>query len=178
MSKYISPLLLLVALAILALLTFMALISKNSHAGTLYCGGPFDPSCAEVEYRLKLKRQARARARARERAEDRRERRARRHTRVYGYQREERDSVTCKDTIQVIGDARPTEAAAKDDAEAAFMRATRFKYGESWMSVENARGYAIRCARASITEIVGATMHRCEIKARPCRAPFQSRDDR
>lgn len=183
MSKYVSPLLILVALVILALLTFMALIS-SSHAGTLYCGGPFDPSCAEVEYRQKLKRQARARAAARARAEHKRKhkhRAAKREaTRVYGYHREDRrtDSVSCKDTVRVVGDARPNEAAARDDAEAAWMRETRWKYGALYISLPNARDYAIRCSRDSITEIVGQTMQRCELMARPCNPPFQSRDDR
>lgn len=89
--------------------------------------------------------------------------------------REDDDGVRCKDMLTVIGDARPSEQGAREDAEAVFMRATRFRYGESWMTIENARDYAVRCSRASITEIVGNVMIRCEIKARPCRPPFQSK---
>lgn len=85
------------------------------------------------------------------------------------------DQVACKEMLTVIGDARPSRNTAQEDAEAVFMRATRFKYGEAWMSVENAQGYAIRCNRASITEIVGQTMVRCELRAKPCRPPFESK---
>lgn len=89
--------------------------------------------------------------------------------------RDDDDGVRCKDVLTVIGDARPSEQGAREDAEAVFMRATRFRYGESWMTIENARDYAVRCSRASITEIVGQVMVRCELRAKPCRPPFQSK---
>lgn len=100
----------------------------------------------------------------------------RRKPQVRAYvKRDDDDGVRCKDTLTVIGDARPSEQGAREDAEAVFMRATRFKYGESWMTIENARDYAVRCSRASITEIVGQVMVRCELRAKPCRPPFQSK---
>lgn len=89
--------------------------------------------------------------------------------------REDDDRVVCKDVVTVIGDARPSESQARDDAESVFMRSVRYRYGESWMDPRNARDYASRCARASITEIVGQTMVRCELRAKPCRAPFESK---
>lgn len=90
-------------------------------------------------------------------------------------EREDDDGVRCKETLVVIGDARPSESGARDDAEAVFMRASRFRHGEAWMDPRNARDYAVRCARASITEIVGQVMVRCELKAKPCRPPFESK---
>lgn len=105
-----------------------------------------------------------------------RKRQVRRKPQVKAYvKREDDDAIKCKDMVVVIGDARPSVSSAKEDAESVFMRTVRYKYGESWMDVQNARDYASRCARASITEIVGQVMTRCEIKARPCRAPFESR---
>ncbi len=89
---------------------------------------------------------------------------------------ERNDDRTCKSLLTVIGDARPTLASAREDAEASFMRATRFKYGEAWMELTNAKDYQIRCARASITELVGQTMQRCELAARPCRQPMRKVD--
>lgn len=101
-------------------------------------------------------------------------------TRVYAYRRRERedDRIDCKDTVRVVGDARPTEDAARSDAESAWMRATRWKYGALYLSLPNAKHYEIRCSRDSITEIVGQTMMRCELKARPCNPPFESREDK
>lgn len=87
----------------------------------------------------------------------------------------EDDGIRCKETLTVIGDARPSEQGAREDAESVFMRASRYRHGESWMDPKNARDYAIRCARASITEIVGQVMVRCELRAKPCRPPFQSK---
>ena len=111
------------------------------------------------------------------RARHRRHKKRRRKPEVRGYSRREdaNDGISCKDVLTVIGDARPSEEMARDDAEKTFMRAARFRFGESWMSVENARDYAIRCSRASIAEVVGQVMHRCELMAKPCRPPFQSK---
>lgn len=118
--------------------------------------------------RRTIKRHAKPRRKPEVRAYVKRERN---HT----HEREDDDRISCKPEIVVIGDARPSESSAREDAEAVFMRSVRYRYGESYLSIANARDYASRCARASITEIVGQVMTRCEIKARPCSVPFESR---
>jgi len=168
----LTPMRALILLIILFAATFWAL---KAHAGASYvCGGPFDRSCEDVRREIAAKRAAmRRRAAARENLRSKRKRR--RRAQVRGWHREETDKVSCKDKLTVIGDSRPTKDGAIGDAEAAWMRATRWKYGESWIEIGNARGYEIRCNRASITEIVGAVMQRCELRAQPCRPPFESK---
>lgn len=89
--------------------------------------------------------------------------------------REEDDGVHCKPTVRVVGDARPTENGAREDAEAAWMRETRWKFGAMYISLPSAKKYQIRCGRDSITEFAGAVMVRCELMAQPCNVPFESR---
>jgi hypothetical protein len=160
-----------VLVASLIVLWTMWTLAVNAHAGVRKICNTFTGECwLEHDGRRAAPRKVH---RKRHKHRHRRKRRAE----VRGYVQRETDSdgVKCKDTLTVIGDARPSEDGARDDAEKAFMRAARFRHGESWMSIENARDYAVRCSRASITEIVGQVMHRCELKAKPCRPPFQSK---
>jgi hypothetical protein len=185
MSKYISPLLLLVALVILALLTFMAVMAGNAHAGRVhYCGGPFDMSCAELDYRMKLKRQARARARANARAERRRSRRHRhRGTRVLGFHKtieDEADPVTCRSYIAVVGSQYVTKNGAEDSAIKAWQEQVRYEHGERFMAWESASKQQVRCVRSSVGELGSKALdmtvkfYRCEVKGKPCMPPFES----
>ena len=158
--RHLSAFNILVALILLALITYMLALKANAHS--IPCGGLFEPTCASVRHYHKRRVY--------------RKKRRHRKPQVRAYQRRERDDgISCKDRLTVIGDARPTRGGAVSDAEGAFMRAARFRHGESWMSVDNAKNYEIRCARASITEVVGTTMMRCELRARPCRPPFESK---
>lgn len=95
--------------------------------------------------------------------------------RAYVKRDDDHDGVSCKPRVRVVGDARPSESGAKDDAEAAWMRETRWKYGALYLSLPNAKDYQIRCGRDSITEIVGQVMVRCELMAQPCNPPFESK---
>lgn len=159
--RYVGGLTLLLMLVLLALIGAMLLLARNGQAHTIRCG-PFDAlDCGQHVHKRTYRKP--------------KPKRARRKPQVRAYVKKDDDGVQCKDLLTVIGDARPSEKAAREDADAVFMRAVRFRYGESWMEIENARDYAVRCARASITEIIGQTMVRCELKARPCRGPFQSK---
>jgi len=184
MSKYVSPLLILVALIILALLTFMALFSGNAHADRVhYCGGPFDKSCAQVEYEIRLKRQARARAHARARAERRRSRKHHHHkgTRVLGFRQEiETDSVVCRPYISVVGSQYVTKNGAEDSAVKAWQEQVRYEHGERFMSWESADKQQVRCVRSSVGELGSKALdmtvkfYRCEVKGKPCMPPFET----
>jgi len=189
MQRYISPLILLVILLIFAMLTFMALHASNAKAASTFCGGPFDPSCAEVEYRMKLKRQQRARARARARAAAReRARKHRRHkrrhrdaTRVLGFTRAiDEDPVECKPYIAVVGSQFVTKNGAEDSAIKSWQEQVRYQYGERFMAWEGADKQQVRCVRSSIGELGSKALdmtvkfYRCEVKGRPCMPPFET----
>lgn len=76
----------------------------------------------------------------------------------------------CKPVVRVVGDQRPTEDGAKEQADKAWMQEVRFRYGERYMLADKARDRRYACSRSSIGEIVGQTMQRCEIIAQPCPA--------
>jgi len=83
--------------------------------------------------------------------------------------------------ISVVGSQFVTPGGATTSAERAFMERARYTWGESYMDVDNAKDYAIRCSRSSVGDVgikglVEAVFYRCELKARPCRAPFESRE--
>jgi len=165
--KYVGGLTLLMGLVLLALISFFMLMASNARSHTIPCGGLFEPTCASVRHYHKRRVHRKKRRRKPEvRAFRRREKWVDRDS----------DRVICKDSVTVVGDARPSRAAAVSDAEAVFMRTVRFKHGgEAWMNIEAAKDYQIRCTRASITELVGQVMTRCELKARPCKPPFESK---
>lgn len=183
MSKYISPMLILLALVILALLTFMALFSNNAHANHVqYCGGPFDKTCAQVEYEHKVRRQARERARARARAARRKSRKHHHHksTRVLGFHHEETDSVVCRPYISVVGSQYVTTQGAEDSAIKAWQEQVRYEHGERFMNWESADKQQVRCVRSSVGELGSKALdmtvkfYRCEVKGRPCMPPFET----
>ncbi len=76
----------------------------------------------------------------------------------------------CKPVVRVVGDQRPTEDGAKEQADKAWMQEVRFRYGERYMQTTTARELRYACSRASIAEIIGNPMQRCEIIALPCPA--------
>jgi hypothetical protein len=79
----------------------------------------------------------------------------------------------CLDTVRVVGSQWVAEEGAEDSAKKAFMEEVRWRHGESFMSIDNARDYEKRCSRSSVGEAVGQTLVRCEIAARPCRPPMK-----
>lgn len=95
---------------------------------------------------------------------------------VYGWRQRHQphvpatDDKHCKPLIRVVGDQRPTEEGAKEQADKAWMQETRFRYGERYMQMNQAKDRRYACSRSSIGEIVGQTMLRCEVIAQPCPA--------
>ena len=95
---------------------------------------------------------------------------------VYGWRQRHQPYVPheidkhCKPLVRVVGDQRPSEDAAKEQADKAWMQEVRFRYGERYMLTTQAKDLRYACSRSSIGELVGQTMQRCEIIAQPCPA--------
>jgi hypothetical protein len=53
------------------------------------------------------------------------------------------------------------------------MELVRWEHGEQFMDVANAEGYAKRCSRSSVGEVLNQTFHRCQVSARPCRPEIE-----
>lgn len=85
-------------------------------------------------------------------------------------------SMQCIERVTVVGSQWATEAGAEESAQKAWMEAVRWSHGEMSMDMKNAEGYARRCSRSSIGEVVGQTFHRCEVTARPCRPAMVGRE--
>lgn len=103
------------------------------------------------------------------------------------YDREER--YHCHPLQRVVGNQHLTVEGAKKAADEAWAGDVRFRFGELYMSLDNARSVVYTCSRSSIKEggvtTLGQTLTRCEIQATPCRAPRsqplpppEDRDDR
>lgn len=96
--------------------------------------------------------------------EDRQERRAE-------LRRDERRGYDCRDIKRVVGNQHLTISGAKGEADKAWIQAIRFYHGEVFMDMSHARGITYTCSRSSVGETLGQTFTRCEIEARPCKAP-------
>ena len=79
----------------------------------------------------------------------------------------------CKEALSDRGSQRPTESGAKGTAEKAWTQSVRFKYGELYADLANARDVKYECSKSSI----GGALKRCEITARPCRAGAEKAKD-
>lgn len=81
----------------------------------------------------------------------------------------------CKQPLTAVGDQALSEETARTAAEKHWMANVRWRDGEKYMDVKNARIIHMECSRSSIPPtngIVGQVIpneHRCEIIARPCR---------
>ncbi len=102
-------------------------------------------------------------------------------TRVYGYQRDDRNDQQCRDFVTAVGEERYGRERAKEAAEATWMESVRSRYGVKWIDLRNARHGTWECGRSSTGnrasekahEVVGKFLEQCELKARPCRAELE-----
>jgi hypothetical protein len=114
------------------------------------------------------------------RARHRKHKKRRRKPEVRGYTRrddandDKQDRIKCYDAIRVVGSQWATEAGAEESAQKAWMERVRWSIGEAAMSITAAEGYEKRCSRSSVGELANQVLHRCEVRARPCRPVFQS----
>jgi hypothetical protein len=72
----------------------------------------------------------------------------------------------CKEVLTDRGSQWITESGAKSAAEKSWTQSVRFKYGELYSDIANAKDVKLECSKASI----GGAFKRCEVTARPCRA--------
>lgn len=103
---------------------------------------------------------------------------AHKHTpqvRAYVKREDDEDRVKCYGIVRVVGSQGITVEQAEDSARKAWAERVRWAIGEAAMSIDASQDYAKRCSRSSIGEALGQTFVRCEVQARPCRPPFESR---
>lgn len=85
------------------------------------------------------------------------------------------DAHHCKPPLTAVGDQALSEDTARTAAEKHWMANVRWRDGEKYMDVKNARIVHIECSRSSVPVtggVIGQALpneHRCEIIARPCR---------
>ncbi len=79
----------------------------------------------------------------------------------------------CVDKVRGLGTQWIGTQGALDAAKKDWMERVRYDHGESYIDMTNAKDFVSRCGRTSIGEIAGQVTYRCEIYARPCKAPMQ-----
>jgi len=111
--------------------------------------------------------------------------RQRRHYRpkVMAYERREKEmeraeakddhGATCVAKVRGLGTQWIGTQGAMDAAKKDWMERVRYDHGESYLDLTNAKDFESRCGRTSIGEIAGQVTYRCEIVARPCKAPMK-----
>ena len=71
----------------------------------------------------------------------------------------------CKEPLTDRGSQWVTEKGAEKAAEKSWTQSVRFKWGEEYADISNARDIKYECAKSSI----GTLFKRCEVTATPCR---------
>ncbi len=90
----------------------------------------------------------------------------------------------CRDFLATVGSQHLTINGAKRMANDAWAGQVRFRHGERFMSMGNARHIDYECTRSSIKEggtgvaNLSLAYYRCEIRAKPCRAKRQTGADK
>lgn len=99
-------------------------------------------------------------------------------SRVYGYERREVEVERrhCPHPmLRQVGNQHLTVDGAKKAADDAWAGDVRFRHGEVFMDLNNARDVTYTCSRSSIKEggvtTLGQSLTRCEIRGTPCKAP-------
>jgi hypothetical protein len=91
--------------------------------------------------------------------------------RAYVKREDGKKAPQCLTSMRGVGTQWPTEAGAEDAAKKDWMETVRYDHGEKYMSIEQAQDYRHACSRSSIGDVAGQVFYRCEVTARPCRAP-------
>jgi hypothetical protein len=88
--------------------------------------------------------------------------------------------VVCHRLTEATGEQAQSKEAAEERALRAWQGRVRFHFGERFIAFDNARDARIACSPSSVADTVGGKIQdkllgishfRCEISARPCRAP-------
>jgi hypothetical protein len=84
------------------------------------------------------------------------------------------DGAVCHGSIIITGDQAHTTKDATANAVLAWQGRVRFRYGERYIDMGSAKDATVVCAQSSVPDAfrdkAGATLYRCELQARPCRA--------
>lgn len=152
----------------LALALALPLAITNPAAATDYWDwsvGTGDPSSSR--HRVQQRRRAAHRARKAS------------ATRVMAYEKRAEvadkgdHDVKCVEKVRGLGTQWIGTQGALDAAKKDWMERVRYDHGESYLDLTNARDFESRCGRTSIGEVAGQVTYRCEIVARPCKAPLK-----
>jgi hypothetical protein len=79
----------------------------------------------------------------------------------------------CVEKVRGLGTQWIGTKGALDAAKKDWMERVRYDHGESFVDMTNAKDFESRCGRVSIGEVAGQVTYRCEIVARPCKAPLK-----
>src|SRR3990170_9140788 len=93
-------------------------------------------------------------------------------TRVKAFVKRVEDDRRCLDVQRGVGTQWVTMDGAEDAAKKDWMETVRYDFGEKFMSIDHAQDYRHACSRSSVGNVAGQVFFRCEVKARPCRAPM------
>lgn len=85
---------------------------------------------------------------------------------------QDEDHFDCKEKLSDRGDQRTSDTWAHSAADKAWVQSARFKYGELFADLKNARDVKYEC----VTTGPSGILHRCEITAFPCRAGKEHAD--
>jgi len=97
------------------------------------------------------------------------------HREVRLYRAEDKpghQGVKCQPQVRGLGTQWIGTQGALDAAKKDWMEHVRYDLGESYLDLSHAEEFVSRCGRVSIGEAMGQVMYRCEILAKPCKAPF------
>jgi Ni/Co efflux regulator RcnB len=85
---------------------------------------------------------------------------------------DDKRGVKCLDPVRGLGTQWIGQEGALEAAKKDWMEHVRYDKGETYVDMTVSRDLTSRCSRVSIGEVVGQVTYRCEIWARPCRAPL------
>jgi len=80
--------------------------------------------------------------------------------------------IKCEDKVRGLGTQWIGTQGAMDAARKDWMERVRYDLGEAYLDMTHAEDEVSRCGRVSVGETMGQVLYRCEIVARPCKAPF------
>jgi hypothetical protein len=87
-----------------------------------------------------------------------------------------REEGRCWPFLVAVGEQHVSLGGAQEKARDMFAATARWRIGERAMDFNNARDATYECSRSSVGSVAGQVFYRCEVKARPCRAPIKGGD--
>jgi hypothetical protein len=75
----------------------------------------------------------------------------------------------CQRLIRTVGEGAATVGGAQRNAEKVWMETVTFDYGQAYADPSTAQNIDWLCSRSSVRSVLGATLHKCALRATPCR---------